>query len=188
MNFKKTLTLCMAAVLALSLIACGTTKPEGETGTGTTESKPANKPTGSTPSTDKPNADKPGETGAVTTPTVEDKSISIVDNQHCTVTITSVDADNKLGYTLNVFLENKTDKELMYSVEAVSVNGFMIDPFWAATVASGKKANETITFSGADFEKNGITQVSEISFKLKVYDNGDWNAEHLVSETFTIEL
>ena len=74
----------------------------------------------------------------------------------------------------------------MFSVSEVSVNGFMCDPFWAATVSAGKKANEQITFFASDFESNGIETVEEITFTLKVYDNGDWLADKFVEESFTV--
>lgn len=126
-----------------------------------------------------------------TAPTVPEteasfEEIVLVDNDDCTVKITSIDEDNIWGYTLNVYLENKTDLELMFSLDNVSVNGYMCDPFWASTVASGMKANEEISFMESDFEKNGITDVEEITFTLSVYDSNDWLADHLVDETFTI--
>ena len=114
------------------------------------------------------------------------EEILLVDNENCTFKITSTGTDPIWGYTLQVYLENKTDVELMFSLDDVSVNGFMCDPFWASSVAAGKKANEEISFSDSDFEKNGITEVSEIVFTLTVYDANDWTADHLVSETFTI--
>lgn len=112
--------------------------------------------------------------------------VTLVDDESCTVIIKGYDENALLGYGVNVFLENKTDKELMFSVSEVSVNGFMCDPFWAATVSAGKKANEQITFFASDFESNGIETVEEITFTLKVYDNGDWLAGNLVEKSFTV--
>ena len=105
---------------------------------------------------------------------------------HSTVIIKGYDEDALLGYGVNVFLENKTDKELMFSVSEVSVNGYMCDPFWATTVSAGKKANEQITFFKSDLEANGIDDVEEITFTLNIYDNADWLAEYLVKESFTV--
>ena len=112
--------------------------------------------------------------------------ITLVDDENCTVQITSVDADNIWGYTLNVYLENRTDLDLMFTLDEVSVNGYMFDPFWASTVSAGKKSNEEISFLESDFETNGITEVSEISFTLRVYDSNDWSADHLVEDVFSI--
>ena len=120
-------------------------------------------------------------------PTAGFQEITLVDNDSCTVIIKGVEEDALLGYALNVYVENKTDLELMFSVDQVSVNGFMIDPFWATTVSAGKKANQQITFLESDFEANGIEQVEEISFTLNVYDNNDWLADYLVKEVFTVK-
>ena len=112
--------------------------------------------------------------------------LTLVDDENCTVIIKGYDEDALLGYGVNVFLENKTDKELMFSVGEVSVNGYMCDPFWAQVVSAGKKANEQIIFFESDLVANGIENVTEITFTLNVYDNGDWLSEYLVKEVFTV--
>lgn len=110
----------------------------------------------------------------------------LVDNEHCTFTITALDPDNLWGYTMKAFLENKTEQDLMFSLDLVSVNGFMCDPLWASTVTAGMKANEEITFLSEDFQRNGITEVREIAFTLRVYNSNDWEAAHLVDEIFVL--
>ena len=110
----------------------------------------------------------------------------LVDDDNCTVKITGIDADNLWGYTLKVFLENKTELELMYTVDCVSVNGFMCDPFWASTVTANMKSNEEISFSEETFERNSIETPTEITFTLRIYDNNNWEADYLVEQEFTI--
>ncbi len=108
-----------------------------------------------------------------------------VDDENCTFKITGIEPDNLWGYTLKVDLENKTDKNLMFSLEDVSVNGYMCDPFWANSVQAGKKAKSDISFSVEEFEELGITDVEEIEFTLSVYDEDNWDTPHFVEETFT---
>lgn len=173
--FKKTFAIIAILTLALSVAACAAT--------------PAETTTTPTQQTTAPTTEAPTTVPETTVPETTDPAfaeITLVDNDTCTVIIKGVDEENLFGYTLNVFLENKTDKELMFSLDEVSVNGFMCDPFWASTVSAGKKANQQITFMESDFETNGIEEVSEITFTLKVYDNGDWLAGNLVEESFTI--
>ena len=110
----------------------------------------------------------------------------IVDDENCTVKVTAIDANNMWGYTLKVFLENKTDLNLMFSLNQVSVNDYMCDPFWATTVIPGMKANEEISFSTEEFKKIGITDVTDITFLLRVYDEDNWDAEDLIEDMFTI--
>ena len=175
---KKFLILGATLALTLSLTACG--KPES----------PTTKPSGTetTPVTTQPST-KPTETTtpAATAPSEEVfEEITLVENEDCIVRIIGLDENGLLGYGIKVYLENNTDDTLMFSVSDVSVNGFMIDPFWAATVSAEKKANETITFLTTDFESNGIETVEEITFTLRIYDNEDWNKEDVVKETFTV--
>ena len=74
--------------------------------------------------------------------TVAVTELTLVDDENCTVIIKGYDGDALLGYGVNVYLENKTDKELVFSLGEVSVNGYMCDPFWAATVSAGKGITE----------------------------------------------
>ena len=91
--------------------------------------------------------------------------------------------DSIWGYTLNCYLENRTDKTLMFSWSDVSVNGFMVDPFWAEEVAPGKRCYDGISFSKSGFEQNGITKVEEIEYTLRIYDSSDWKADDVYKET-----
>lgn len=171
--YNRFLTAFAAAAAVLSLAACGS-KPAEPTPTHATSS--------ATPQTQ--------STEVTTVPTETTApafaQITLVEDENCTVILKSVDENSLFGYALNVFLENKTDKELMYTVDNVSVNGYMCDPFWAATVAAGKKANEQITFMESELTSNGITEVEDITFTLKVYDSNDWTAEYLVEQDFTV--
>lgn len=110
----------------------------------------------------------------------------LVDDENCTVKITGIEEDEIWGYTLKVYLENKTDLELMFSVDGVSVNGYMCDPFWGSSVTAGMKSNEEITFSKDAFERNGIVTPTDIQFNLRVSDYNDWMADPLVEEEYTL--
>ena len=110
----------------------------------------------------------------------------IVDNENVSVIVTDYDENGFWGYTVNLFLVNKTDKELMYSVDEASVNGFMLDPFWATSVGAGKVAFASISWFDSDFEDNGITSVEEIEMKFQISDNEDWTADEIYNEVVTL--
>lgn len=183
---KKLLSILLALSLAFSLIACGSaTEPAaGKEPAGdkepVEESQPESTPESTPTETEAPVSD-PG-------PEYTLKETVIVDDENCTFKIMRIDPDGSMGFSIKVFLENKTDKTLMFSWEDVSVMGYMINPFWAAEVAAGKKANEDIFFYSSDeaFEECGITSVDEISFLLRVYDSDDWSADDLINDCFTI--
>ena len=161
---KQFLLILAALALVLTLTACGEAPSTGETldpSVSVSEPKP--------------------------TQAAEFSPLVLVDNDQFTVKITGIDPKGFWGYTLKVFLENKTDRELMFSTDDVSVNGFMCDPYWAVSVASGKKANEEISFSEGDFQKSGIEAVEQIVFTLCIYDSNDILADNLLEQTFTVK-
>ena len=110
----------------------------------------------------------------------------VVDNEKVSVIVTDYDEDGFWGYTVNLFLVNKTDKELTYSVDEASVNGFMADPFWATSVGAGKVAFASMSWSDSDFEDNDITTVEEIEMKFNIYDSEDWSADAIFNEVVTL--
>ncbi len=116
----------------------------------------------------------------------KESDIVLVDNKDVTVIITGFENDDIWGYTANLFLINKTDKNLMFSVNDASINGYMADPFFATSVNSGKCKFSSMSWSDTTLEENGITDVQEIEFKLRVYIDDDWFADDLVDEIITI--
>lgn len=110
----------------------------------------------------------------------------LVDSDDLLFKITAITDDPIWGYTLKAHMENRTDKDLMFSLDAVSVNGFMCDPFFAATVTAGMKANKDISFSKDDFRAIGIKTVTDVTFTLKVYDSQDITDDPVMEEEFII--
>lgn len=174
---KKTLTLLTAAALLLTLSGCG--KEDASQETNTTPSTTQSTTAATQPSTQE-------TTTAPTEPEAAFEQIVLVDNEDITFKITAVQNDPISGYTLKVFLENKTDKELLFTFDNTSVNGFMCDPFWAEIVAAEKKSNNSISWLNSDFEENGIEEVEDITFTLRVYDSNNWLADDILNERFTI--
>ena len=112
--------------------------------------------------------------------------IVLFDDENCTMIITGFDPDSVWGYSANVYLVNKTDTELMFSVGDAAVNGFMCDPYFAKTVAPGKQCITSISWTDAAFEDNGITEVESLQLPVRVYNVQDWTGTDLINETFTV--
>ncbi len=112
------------------------------------------------------------------------EEVTAVDNEECAVTVKSIDPDDMWGYTLKVLLENRSgEKTYMYTVDAAFINGVECDPFFAAEVASGKKANEDINFDLDALEENGVGEPTDIGLVFQVYDADDWMADPVAYET-----
>lgn len=111
----------------------------------------------------------------------------IVDNEDVTFIIMNVDDELAEYYTLNCYLANHTDKNLMFFWDDVSVNGFMVNPFWSLSVAAGKQAYTEIIFFRSDLEQQDIEVVQDIEFRLQVSDNDDWEADYLLDQVYTFK-
>lgn len=113
----------------------------------------------------------------------------LVDNDNVTITIANKSIDKIWGYKLDVYLENKTDKNLMYSIHDASVNGFMCDPFFATSLKAGKKAMVSITWGESSLAEQGLTPetVEELEIPFKVYNDDDWMADPILEEAYTVK-
>lgn len=176
---KRIIALLLTGIMLVSFSACGGTAKEDPGASNVdavdTELQEEEQPIEEAPATTE-----------VSVPEITFTEQLLVDDENCTVKITGIEEDALWGYTLKVLLENKTDLELMYSVNGASINGFMCDPFWASSVTAQMKANEEISFSKESFKENSIEYPTDITFTLRVYDNNDWMADALVEQEFTI--
>ena len=66
----------------------------------------------------------------------------------------------------------------------MTVNGYMINPYFNETVAPGACSYATVMFSQSDFKENGITEVTAIDFTARIADPADFWGEDLYSEAF----
>lgn len=110
----------------------------------------------------------------------------IIDNENVTVIVTGYENDSIWGYTVKLFLVNKTNKNIMFSVGDASVNGYMADPFYATSVMAGKCTFSSMSWMNTTLEENDIIEVNEIEFTLRAYDNDDWNANDFANEVITL--
>ncbi len=110
----------------------------------------------------------------------------LINNEDCLIVVTGFDPDNSWGYAVRLYLCNRTDRDLIFSVENSSVNEIMCEPYWAEIVTAGKSAISTILWDKAALNENKIEEVKEISLPMRVCS--DNNVEDLyVDETFTLK-
>ena len=110
--------------------------------------------------------------------------VVVADDAHTRFVIEWADAEDTSVYTVHVYMENKTDRNLMYTWDMVSVNDMMVDPFWSTVVPAGKKACATVNFFRSELADNGITNVKNIEFTLLVSDYDDWEGGNLLETGF----
>ncbi len=99
-----------------------------------------------------------------------------IEEQQCfdfnglTVTAKELKNDSIWGDGVRFEIANNADKDYAVSTRAVIVNNCMVDAFWSATVAAGKKANETMWLSSSDLEAAGIDNIGQVEIYFYVYD------------------
>ena len=110
--------------------------------------------------------------------------VTVADDANSLFVIEWADAEDPSAYTVHVYMENKTDRNLMFAWDMVSVNDVMVDPFWATVVPAGKKACAEVHFFRSELADNGIEEVENIEFTLLVSDYDDWEGGNLLETGF----
>ena len=101
----------------------------------------------------------------------------LVDNEY--VKVTAIDAkmnEEYDWYEVNLYVENKTDAEVMFAAENASINGYMIEPYWAVSVIPKTVGFSTMSWYSEDLEENDISEVEEIEFELNAYDYDSYDS------------
>lgn len=105
------------------------------------------------------------------------EEITVVDNDDCSIRITAVDPYHIWGYSLHVYLENKSGGDTFYSFELSSakVNGIQLTVdevakdvnFYQELGGNYNYANTEIAFIAKDLAEKGIQKYKDIeSFEL----------------------
>ena len=115
--------------------------------------------------------------------TVEEQTI--FDKGDITVTVKSLSVDEIWGQSLDVLVENNSDKDITVQARNSSINGIMIDTMFSCDVATDKKANDSITFMDTSMEMASIEVVKNIEFSLIILDAESYDT---IYETEQIEI
>lgn len=82
----------------------------------------------------------------------------------------TVDENSFWGTAILLYTENNSGKNIGISVDDMSINGFMMSPFFSTTVYDGKKSIDDITVFSNDLEENGIEAIEDVELKFHIYD------------------
>ena len=110
----------------------------------------------------------------------------ILDNDYAKVVVTGYEHDDVWGYSVNLYIINKSGKDIMFAAEDTSVNGYMVNPFFSNSVSAGNCEFTSMSWLDSTLEENGIDDVEEIEFTLRAYDMNDWFAGDLANENIIL--
>ena len=82
----------------------------------------------------------------------------------------TVDENSFWGTAILLYCENTSGRNVGISVEEMSINGYMMSPFFSATVYNGKMALDEISILSTDLESNGIDTIEDVELKFHIYD------------------
>lgn len=119
----------------------------------------------------------------------QSSDIVLFETDKVKATVIGIREDPLWGYTLDLYLENKTGKIVMFAVDDASINGYMADPFFATELYPENRKFASVSWSNTTLEEIGIsdyTSITDIEFNIHAYDSRDWLADHFADETVTI--
>lgn len=166
------LSLVIAAILAVSLTACG-----GPSGGDVRE--PSNVQTSEAGSEETPQPErseapeKESEKEPEKTAAAIDEAV-LVDESGVKITAKSLDAGGFLGAEVKLLIENDSGKDLTFQCRNSSVNGYMVETMMSVDVVDGKKANDGLIFMSSDLEACGIETIADMEFSFHIFTTQDW--------------
>ena len=104
----------------------------------------------------------------------------LVDNEYVTVIYTGDNKENELGYSISLYIVNKTDKDITVSGDDMSINGYMAEAYYDQRISAGKISLSGIQWYGETFKENDIdeSKINDIEFSLDIYQTDNTEAEH----------
>ena len=108
--------------------------------------------------------------------TAKDKVI--VDNESITVIITGItENDTFETQDMGLFIVNKTNENITFSMDNVSVNDCMLDPFFIVSVHPGFAMFTEASWSDYELEDSNIESIEEIEFSFTASSADDWDKD-----------
>ena len=158
---KRTLSMVLAALLLLSLAACGGTQDQSAGGAGETTSH-------SEPTAEIALPEMSTQAGIEETVLVDEKDVKITATK---LEYSSYDVE------LSILIENNSAQDLSFRSGTMgyscnSVNGYMIaGGYLNADITAGMKSNETVTFDTEELSVFGITEIADICIGFDIEDS-----------------
>lgn len=164
---KRILTVIIAILMMVSLVACGSTSESAV-------QKPVDVSTNNVeaPETGNDSSSKP-EQPVKTEVTIEETVL--VDQDGVKITAKSLNTDGIFGAELKLLIENNSGKDLTIQCRNASVNGYMAGTMMSVDIPNGKKANDAITFMNSGLDACGITDIADMEFSFHIFTSADWN-------------
>ena len=121
----------------------------------------------------------------------QEKDVTVADGELCGITVVGFGSTYFNDPFLRVYLENRSDKELMFTLKKAKVNGVDCDPFWTRSLDPGKKLYVDITWMDSVLVSSGIVsgeKFETITLPFEVYEKENMFGGSLTSATGEVEV
>jgi hypothetical protein len=164
-------TKVLAAMLCLTLFAAMAI------GSGSSDSGEDKEVSGVTTSDN--SADTTDDSTGTETPDADAEEIAIeeqvlYDANDIKITATGLE-EGWMGTELKLLIENNSSQSITVQARNASVNGYMVDTLLSSDVASGKKANDSLTFETSGLNECGIKSIATMEFYFHIIDSESWD-------------
>lgn len=113
----------------------------------------------------------------------------VVNEEEYSVIFTEYGEDDYGNFFIKVTCDNRlSDKVLVFSIDRVSVNNCMIDPWWAVEVKPNCISNSIIDFDKHDLEFNNIETVTNINFDISVYNSDNLLEDSIYEANYDLNI
>ena len=96
------------------------------------------------------------------------------------------DSKEHHSYTVDLYMDNRTDRPVVFMAEDVTVNGTKVDPSFSTLIAPDSCGYGLMSFAWGELYLNDIEAVERIDFLLVCYDYEDPSAPYLLEQSVTI--
>lgn len=82
----------------------------------------------------------------------------------------TVDENSFWGTAILLYMENTSGTNVGIQCTNMSINGFMMTPYFSCNVYDGKKSINDITIMSSELEENGIESIDKVELQFNIYD------------------
>lgn len=79
------------------------------------------------------------------------------------------------GAGVLLYIENTSDTDVLVQCDNMSINGYMVTPYFSSQVNKGRMSLTPITILSSDLEENGISEVKDLELNFNIINPKDYN-------------
>lgn len=109
----------------------------------------------------------------------------LADTDEFTIIVSDGVTDSVNGFTMNAYLENKTDNPIVFEITASALNNKDMHPAFTQEVKAGESMTVPVVWSADKLAQRRVTEVTEVKIELEVVSYGE-NVKMLSSDIYVI--